>query len=156
MIAPHRSLDLAVLGNCNIAALVDPHARIVWCCIPRLEGDPVFCDLLRDPGLLCDGLWDIELTGCVESRHSDIRNTAIIETILRDADGNEVRSVDFIPRFNRWRQTFRPMSIVRLIEPCKGVPRICVRVKPRHDYGAHAPRVGRTTFATCLAKKLFA
>ncbi len=41
-----RSLDLALIGNGRIGALVDERANIVWCCFPRFDGDPVFCALL--------------------------------------------------------------------------------------------------------------
>ena len=37
-----RSIDLGVIGNCEVAALVDADASIVWGCLPRLDGDPVF------------------------------------------------------------------------------------------------------------------
>ena len=40
------SLDLALIGNCAISALVDREARVVWCCMPRFDGDPVFHALL--------------------------------------------------------------------------------------------------------------
>ena len=40
------SLDLGVIGNCSIAALIDRHARIVWGCFPRFDRDPVFCALI--------------------------------------------------------------------------------------------------------------
>ena len=143
MSGPAPTLDLAVLGNCTIAALVDPHARIVWCCVPRLDGDPIFCNLLRDPALESDGLWEIELLGLAKSTQRYLKNTAILETRLADADGNEIRIVDFIPRFNRWRRMFRPVSIVRLVEPVSGVPRIRIRLKPRHGYGLHAPTTTR-------------
>ena len=36
------SLDLGLIGNCSVSALVDAKARIVWCCLPRFDGDPVF------------------------------------------------------------------------------------------------------------------
>ena len=39
-------LDLAVIGNGQTAALVDPTARIVWWCYPRFDSDPVFSRLL--------------------------------------------------------------------------------------------------------------
>ena len=45
-----RNLELGVIGNCAIAALVDPSGTIVWSCFPRLDGDPVFCaDAVADP-----------------------------------------------------------------------------------------------------------
>jgi GH15 family glucan-1,4-alpha-glucosidase len=137
------SLDLAVLGNCAIAALVDQRARVVWFCVPRFDGDPVFCSLLRDPTLEPDGLWEIELLDFAESSQRYIGNSAILETVMSDTSGNEIRIVDFIPRFDRWRRAFRPLSIVRLIEPLRGVPRIRVRMKPRYDYGRHAPQMTR-------------
>ena len=46
------TLDLAIIGNCQTAALVDPRGRIVWSCYPGFDGDPVFCDLLGGNGLL--------------------------------------------------------------------------------------------------------
>ncbi|MFX5808891.1 hypothetical protein ABTE39_19325, partial [Acinetobacter baumannii] len=42
------SLELGVIGNCAFSALVDKMGRIVWCCLPRFDGDPVFNALL-DP-----------------------------------------------------------------------------------------------------------
>ncbi len=132
-------LDLAVLGNCNIAALVDKFARIVWCCIPRFDGDPIFCQLLRDPALPPDGHWDIELSDVKTTHQNYLKNSAVLETIQHDEHGNAIRIVDFIPRFIRWRRMFRPVSIVRLVEPLHGVPRICVRLKPRFDYGCGQP-----------------
>ena len=43
-----NNLDLALVGNCTIAALVDARANINWCCFPRFDGDPIFCSLLRE------------------------------------------------------------------------------------------------------------
>ena len=43
------SLNLGMIGNCAISALIDDHARMVWCCLPRFDGDPVFNALLQ-PG----------------------------------------------------------------------------------------------------------
>lgn len=42
------SLSMGVIGNCAFSALVDARARIVWCCLPRFDADPVFNALL-DP-----------------------------------------------------------------------------------------------------------
>ena len=72
------SLDLGVIGNCSVAALVDRKARIVWSCFPRLDADPVFCALLDNDGAgreAADGTFSIELEGdgltrCVEAFHS--------------------------------------------------------------------------------------
>ena len=42
------SLQLGMIGNCAYSALIDRQARLVWCCLPRFDGDPVFNALL-DP-----------------------------------------------------------------------------------------------------------
>ena len=44
------SLDLGVVGNGTYGALIDKWARIVWCCLPRFDGDPVFYSLLNGEG----------------------------------------------------------------------------------------------------------
>lgn len=99
---PGRNLDLAVIGNCEVAALIDADATIVYCCLPRLDGDPVFCALI-DGGPRPDerGVFAIDLLDCAEKRQRYVRNTPIVETLLADAQGNRLRIVDFCPRFRR-------------------------------------------------------
>jgi len=41
-----NSLELGLIGNCRIGALIDERGEIVWSCLPRFDGDPVFCSLL--------------------------------------------------------------------------------------------------------------
>ena len=56
------SLDLGVIGNCAYGALLDRDARIVWCCLPRFDGDPVFSDLMAGSDAPDrHGRWAIEL-----------------------------------------------------------------------------------------------
>jgi len=45
-----QNLDLALIGNSTIAALIDRNASIVWGCFPRFDGDALFCELLRPAG----------------------------------------------------------------------------------------------------------
>src|SRR5262249_60891766 len=54
-------LDLAVIGNGRTAALLEPSSRIVWWCLPRYDGDPVFCRLLA--GNEDKGFTDVVLDG---------------------------------------------------------------------------------------------
>ena len=42
-----NTLDLALVGNCNIGALINDRADVVWACFPRFDGDAMFCSLLR-------------------------------------------------------------------------------------------------------------
>ena len=43
------NLNIGIIGNCGIAALIDNKASIVWCCLPRFDKDAVFHSLLGSP-----------------------------------------------------------------------------------------------------------
>ncbi len=133
------SLELAMIGNCNIAALIDQRARIVWGCFPRLDGDPMFCALLLDHGEAEAGYFDIELKGLVRTEQRYRRNTPIVETILHAEDGSALQITDFAPRFKQFGRTFRPMMIAREIKPLAGLPKIRIRLRPLANYGAEVP-----------------
>jgi GH15 family glucan-1,4-alpha-glucosidase len=133
------NLDLALIGNCHIAALLDRRARISWACFPRFDGDPVFCSLLGGAGEPEAGYFDLELAGLTRSEQRYLPNTAIVETTLHDGSGGVVRVTDFAPRFLQNRRVFRPQMLVRLITPVAGTPRVRIRLKPLGDYGAVTP-----------------
>jgi GH15 family glucan-1,4-alpha-glucosidase len=134
------SLDLAVIGNSVISALVDPQGRIVWLCWPRLDGDPVFCSLLDGP-LREDGagMFEIGLESFAAATQSYERNTAVLTTILTDGNGASIRITDVVPRFKQYGRIFRPTMLLRRVEPLTGTPRIRIRLRPRFDYGAADP-----------------
>ena len=77
-----------------------------------------------------------------------MRNTAIVTTILRDRHGGAVRVTDFAPRFYQFGRTFRPPQLIRIIEPVAGLPRITIRFRPTHDYGAADDRARARLAAT--------
>jgi GH15 family glucan-1,4-alpha-glucosidase len=128
-----QALDLALIGNCRIAALVNPTGRIVWWCFPRFDSDPVFSRLLA--GDEEKGFTDVVLADMVRSKSSYLRNTAVVVTELEDKHGGRVRITDFAPRFYMFERTFHPPQLVRRIEPLAGLPRIQIRVRPTHAYG---------------------
>ena len=127
------TLDLAVIGNGRTAALIEPTGRIVWWCLPRYDGDPVFCRLLA--GEEEKGFTDVVLDGQADSRSAYMRNTAIVVTELTDRNGSAVRITDFSPRFQNYGRIFRPPQLVRIIEPISGMPRITIRFRAAHRYG---------------------
>ncbi len=131
-------LDLGVIGNCQIAALVDRQGRMPWLCLPRMDADPVFCALL-DGAAPASGFMDVVLNGQAATRQRYLRNTPILETVLESADGAALRILDFAPRFKRFGRSFRPAQVVRRIEPLAGRPRAAIRIRPRADWGAVAP-----------------
>ena len=135
------NLDFGLIGNCTISALVDPHGRIVWTCMPRFDGDPVFCSLLNNDGADGHGSFTIEVQNFTHAEQHYLRNTAILVTLLHDKDGGVVEVTDFIPRCKRYGRTFRPIMIVRRVRPIAGSPLIRVRLQPTYDFGAGRPSI---------------
>jgi GH15 family glucan-1,4-alpha-glucosidase len=131
-------LDLAVIGNGRLAALLNPHGRIVWCCFPRFDSNPIFCRLVA--GSEEKGFSDVLLEDAVNNQSAYVRNTAIVETILTDARGGSIRITDFAPRFRNFGRMTKPPQLVRIIEPLSGMPRIALRVRPCFQYGKPVER----------------
>lgn len=132
-------LDLALIGNCTIGALVDDRARIVWACFPRFDGDPVFCSLLRADDE--SGLFSVELADLDRAEQRYLDNTAVLTTRLFDRHGGAVEVTDFAPRFGQYGRMFRPTMLVRRIRRLSGSPRLSIRLRPASDYGAARPEV---------------
>ena len=136
MTAQPPNLDLAVIGNCQIAALIDELGRIVWTCLPAPDGDPVFSALLSaEGGASVSGVFAVDLVNLAHREQRYVRNTAIVETTLHDASGGAVRITDFCPRYRARGRMFRPMMLVRIIEPVAGRPVVRLRLRPTSDYG---------------------
>ncbi|MGY4828713.1 glycoside hydrolase family 15 protein [Sphaerotilaceae bacterium SBD11-9] len=134
------SLDLGVIGNCAISALVDKQGRIGWCCWPRFDGDPIFHSLLNSTEALADaGSFSIELEHLSRSEQAYDAGTAILRTQLFDGNGNAVEITDFAPRFFHRDRVFRPAQIVRRVRVLAGRPRIRIVVQPLSRWGTVAP-----------------
>ncbi|RZJ19443.1 MAG: glycoside hydrolase family 15 protein, partial [Haliea sp.] len=133
------SLSVGVIGNCAFSALVDARARIVWCCLPRFDGDPVFNALLdpSDQG----SAFAIEIENFSHSKQWYDHNTAVLRTQLFDTTGQAIEITDFAPRFYRRSRFFRPMTLVRRVRPLHGAPRIRVSLDIRYDWGRSQPVV---------------
>ena len=128
------NLELSPIGNCQVSALVDTEGGFVWGCVPRVDGDPVFCSLLngdrRD-----EGTWRFELEGQVSSSQHYVRNTPILVTRLEAEDGSALDIFDFAPRFERSGRMYRPVAFARIVRPVAGAPRLRVRMAPMKNYG---------------------
>ncbi len=135
------SLKLGVIGNCAFSALVDERGRIVWCCLPRFDGDPVFNALL-DPREDASA-FAIEIEDFASSKQWYDHNTAVLRTQLFDERGQGIDITDFAPRFWQRGRYFRPMTLVRRVRPLSGAPRIRVSVNLRFDWGRAEPGITR-------------
>lgn len=132
------SLDLGLIGNGAIAALVDARGRIVWGCVPAFDGDPVFCALLS-PRMHEGGDYSVELEDMVSSEQQYLPNTAVLRTVLRDRNGGAVEITDFAPRWHQHDRFYRPVMLLRRVRPLAGLPRIRILLRPLSEYGATKP-----------------
>ncbi len=141
-----NTLELGVIGNCSIAALVDNSASIVWSCFPRFDGDAIFSSLLNggvDAEMKYDGAFSLELTDQLHADQNYLPNSAILRTVLYDHHGGQVEVIDFAPRYAHYERIYRPPMIVRRIRPLHGRPRLLIRLRPRFENGALAPQMTR-------------
>lgn len=138
------SLDLGVVGNCTIAALIDTRARMMWACMPDFSGDPVFAGLLEGSRPERErSFFEVEMEGFAASEQAYLNNTPVLVTTLHDREGRELEVTDFAPRFIHKERRFRPMSLVRILRPVKGQPRIRIRIRPRFGNSMYRAEVTR-------------
>lgn len=129
-----------IIGNCGFLAHVNLNTDISWLCWPRFDSSFVFGSLLdKEKG----GEFSILPKGEYTSKQYYIENTNVLRTEVSTADG-KYRITDFAPRFNKNQQYFKPLLLIRKIEPLEGSPRIRVKCKPVYDYGKNAmkPHIG--------------
>ena len=124
------TLDLALVGNGTIAALIEPAGDVVWGCFPRFDGDPAFCTLLGG-----SGQFTIELADVARHEQEYLPNTPILVTRLFDSSGAVIEITDFAPRFRQFGRLFCPMMLVRRIRRLAGNPRVRIRLRPTHAFG---------------------
>ncbi len=144
MAGPLSDLSLWPIGNCQVSALIDSAAGLVWGCVPRVDGDPVFCALMngeRQAG----GVWRFVLEGQVRATPRYSRNTPILVTRLEAEDGSAVDVIDFCPRAERSGRMYRPVAYTRIVRPVAGSPRIRMNLSPMRDHGAERAPTTRGT-----------
>ena len=136
-----QSLDLFPIGNCAASGLIDRAGRLVWACVPRVDGDPVFSALLNgDPDEHADaqGYWGVELEDQVSVRQRYLRNTPIVVTEITDKAGAVAEVIDFCPRYRQFGRVYRPVAFIRLVRPVAGVPKIRIKLRPTVNWGERA------------------
>lgn len=131
-----QTLNLGVIGNGSVAALIDGQGTFVWGCLPRFDSDPVFCSLLMGGARETYGYFALRLENLARAEQSYLKNTAILTTTLYDANGGIVEITDFAPRYNHYGRTFHPLMMIRKVRCLAGLPRITVELCPATDKGA--------------------
>lgn len=134
-----RTLDLWPIGNCQASALIDRAGRMIWACVPRVDGDPLFSALLDEGDWESKdtrGFWAIEIENPISIEQNYIRNTPVLRTRMEDRDGNAIEVLDFCPRHKHKGRMYRPVAFARIVRPVAGSPRIRVRLRPTTAWNA--------------------
>ncbi|MXV50976.1 glycoside hydrolase family 15 protein [Pedobacter sp. HMF7647] len=121
-----------IIGNCAYLAHVHKNTNIEWLCWPRFDSSFVFGAMLdKEKGGEFSILPQEEYT----STQYYLENTNILCTEVSSASGS-YRITDFAPRFRQYDRFYKPLMLIRKIEPLTGSPRVKVTCKPVYDYGA--------------------
>lgn len=126
-----HTYEAGLIGNCAYLAHIDKSTNVSWLCWPRFDSSFVFGGLL-DPK--AGGEFSILPPGAYSSRQHYLENTNILCTDITTEQGS-YRVTDFAPRFTQYERNFKPLMLIRKVEPLEGLPRIVVTCRPMFDYG---------------------
>lgn len=132
-----RNLELGVVGNCSFGALIDKTSDVVWACMPRFDGEPIFSSLLGGNDDLVEGSYVVNIDNFSHSTQTYLKNTAVLVTTLYDTSGNAIEVTDFAPRFKQFGRYHRPITLMRKLKPI-GTPRCTIVLRPAQNDGTKA------------------
>lgn len=115
MSTPRHTYDMGIVGNCSYVAHIDASARVVWMCLPRFDSSFVFGRLLdaeRGGELSVESISPTPAVGRQEYEW----NTNVLVTTIEASDGS-YRVIDCAPRFPQFGRSFKPLMLVRKLEP---------------------------------------
>lgn len=131
-----HTYEYGLIGNCSYQAHVHKNTNIEWMCWPRFDSSFIFGKMLdADKG----GEFSIQPSqGIQESRQYYLENTNILCTEITCNEGT-YRVTDFAPRFHQNDRYFKPLMLIRKVEPLQGRPNVRVVCHPVADYGNLRP-----------------
>lgn len=121
-----RLEEVGIVGNGQFAAHVASDGDVVWCCLPRLDAEPVLAGLLDAAR---GGRFRVAPASGAAGRQRYLDNTNVLVTEFEDGQG-AFRVVDFAPRFEQHERAFHPAQLFRVLEPVRGTPRVSVTCEP--------------------------
>jgi GH15 family glucan-1,4-alpha-glucosidase len=128
--------NLGIIGNCAYLALIDKQAHVKWLCWPKFDSSFVFGGLLDDDK---GGEFSVSPIGAAyQTQQYYLENTNVLCTEFSNGE-EKFRVTDFAPRFYQNDRYFKPLMLVRKIEPLSGTPIIRVACEPRGEYGGIVP-----------------
>ena len=127
----HHQYKSGIIGNCGYIAHINTDTNICWLCWPRFDSSFIFGNLLDSKS---GGEFSILPRDeyAVEQYYRE--NTNLLCTKVRSGD-DAYLITDFAPRFKQNDRYFRPLMLIRKVEPLSGNPLIKVVCKPVGQYG---------------------
>lgn len=127
-----HTYDFGLLGNCSFLALIGKDTNVEWMCLPRFDSSFTFGRLLAGEK---GGEFSVKpADNHFESHQNYVQNTNILETEISTNNGS-YRITDFAPRFFQHERYYRPLMLIRKIEPMEGFPEVRINCKPVGKYG---------------------
>jgi len=127
-----KTYQSGIIGNCAFMAHIRKNTNVSWLCWPTFDSSFVFGKLLDDEQ---GGEFSIlPVKPDYTSKQYYIENTNVLRTEISTEDGS-YRVTDFAPRFSQYDRYFKPLMLIRKIEPLVNNPKIRLRCEPVYDYG---------------------
>ncbi|WP_119845565.1 glycoside hydrolase family 15 protein [Reichenbachiella sp. MSK19-1] len=131
-----HTYDFGVIGNCAFSAHIKTDTNISWMCWPRFDSSFIFGRMIDEEK---GGEFSVlPVDGKFNSKQYYIENTNILCTEMECASG-KYRVTDYAPRFEQHERHYKPLMLIRKIEPISGHPVIKVNCNPVGDYGKNIP-----------------
>lgn len=134
-----HTYQTGIIGNCAYLAHVNKNTNIDWLCWPLFDSTFIFGKMLDAKK---GGEFSILPEGEFMSEQYYLENTNVLITEIT-CGSDKYRITDFAPRFREHDRYYKPLMLIRQIEPVKGSPRTRVKCKPVTDYGAKGLTVNR-------------
>jgi GH15 family glucan-1,4-alpha-glucosidase len=133
-----HTYNFGVIGNCSYMAHINQVADVVWLCWPQFDSSFIFGSLMDDEK---GGEFSIRPEdGNFTNSQSYIENSNVLVTTFEYGEG-KFRVIDYAPRFYQYERNYKPLMLIRKIEPLSGSPRVKVKCKPVGRYGELVPEI---------------
>ncbi|MEP2024979.1 MAG: glycoside hydrolase family 15 protein [Reichenbachiella sp.] len=131
-----HTYDFGVIGNCAYTAHIKKDTNVAWMCWPRFDSSFIFGNLLDDEK---GGEFSaLPVEGSYDSKQYYLENTNVLVTEIACATG-KYKVTDFAPRYLQHGRSYKPLMLIRKIEPISDHPNIRVVCDPVGDYGNTRP-----------------
>ncbi|HHP7241437.1 MAG TPA: glycoside hydrolase family 15 protein [Cyclobacteriaceae bacterium] len=126
-----HTYNFGLIGNCSFTAHIGMDTNVAWMCWPRFDSSFVFGSLLdKKKG----GEFSIMPDGGNSVNQIYIENTNVLCTEVENSEG-KYKVTDFAPRFFQYERVYKPLMLIRKVEPISGQPLIKCQCKPVGNYG---------------------